>query len=159
MRIVIICLALFIASLSVGMAKGGSISKADDLSKKEFEEVIEYCQNQLPKLWAIMESIKDNGVHIKISSKMKGPGKAIGKDRMVISSRVLTEELSQFPGDRIIIVLYHEFGHIKFNRETDKSQRIPAEHHEFAAFSYSLEAAKRMAKDGDYGPLEMVLHY
>ena len=64
MRIVIICLALFIASLSVGMAKGGSISKADDLSKKEFEEVIEYCQNHLPKLWAIMESIKDDGVHI-----------------------------------------------------------------------------------------------
>ena len=114
------------------MAKGGSISKADDLSKKEFEEVIEYCQNQFPKLWAIMESIKNDGVHIKISSEMKGPGKAFGKDRMVISSRVLKEELPQFPEDRLIILLYHEFGHIKLNRETDKSQRIPAEHREFA---------------------------
>ena len=158
MRNLIVCLALFVAGSSVCLAKGGSIRKADDLSNKEFKKIVEYCQRELPKLWAIMETIKDDGVHVKISGEMRGPGKASGKDRMVIGSKFLIDDMPQFPEDRLIIVLYHEFGHIKLNRETARGQRNPVKH-ELAAFSYSLEAAKKMAEDGDYGPLEQVLHF
>ena len=105
-----------------------------------------------------METIKDDGVHVKISGEMRGPGKASGKDRMVIGSKFLIDDKPQFPEDRLIIVLYHEFGHIKLNHETVKGQSNPAKH-ELAALSYSLEAAKKMANDGDYGPLGQVLHF
>lgn len=152
-------LMLVLLASPLADAKTGSIKRASDLSKKDFQEFLETCPNKLPKFWATLESIRDQGVHIKISADRKmGPGKAAGKDRMVISSYFVMNDLPRFPEDRLIIVLYHEFGHNVFNRKTNQSERNPVKH-EYAAFAYSLKMAVKLAEAGDPGPLKQGLHY
>ncbi len=144
---------------SVCVAGKGSIKRGPDLTKDEFQEVLEKCENSLPKVWAAMNAIKDQGVHIKLSGeKMRSPGKAGGTDRMMISSFHLTNELPNYPEDRLVIVLYHEFGHNLYNRNSSQEERNPTKH-EFEAFSHSLVVAKEMAQNGDSGPLSQVLHF
>ena len=147
---------LIIALPLTCLAKPGSIDRGGSISKEEFKSIVEHCESELPKLWTALQSVKDQGVDIKISNeKMQSPGKASGTDRIVLSSRFITDNLPSFPEDRLIIVLYHEFGHIVFNRNTPRNKRNPVKN-EFAAFSYSLIVAKKMAMAGDYGPLEQV---
>ena len=85
-----------------------------------------------------------------------GSGKASGTDQIVISTFFLTKDLPKFPEDRLVIVLLNEFGHILFNRETDRSQRNPVKH-ELFAFAYSIKTAIKLAENGDSGPLQEVV--
>ncbi|MEX0323273.1 MAG: hypothetical protein AB3N63_14020 [Puniceicoccaceae bacterium] len=155
MRHYLLSLCILIA-LSLNCFGKGSIKRGGSISKEEFQSVIEHCETSLPKLWNAMQAVKNQDVEIRISGeKMSGPGKVTGPGLIVLSSRFLTDNIPAFPEDRLIIVLYHEFGHVVFNRNTPRSKRNP-EKSEFAAFSYSLIIAKKMALAGDYGPLEQV---
>lgn len=150
-----LCILLFLAlPLS---AKTGKLQRAKNLSKQEFTEVLQHVESALPKVWDTLNMIRDNGVNVRLAPERKmGPGKASGTDQIVISSFFLTNDLPRYPEDRLVIVLLHEFGHIVFNRETDRSQRNPAKH-EFFAFAYSIKAAIKLAESGDSGPLEQVV--
>ncbi len=156
MRKFLISLGLLVALTLTGFGKTGSIDRGGSISKEEFQSILEHCQSKLPKLWTAINAVKNQDVHIKISNeKMSGPGKASGIDRIVLNSRFLVKDNPNFPEDRLIIVLYHEFGHIVFNRKTPHNMRNPVMN-EFAAFSYSLMMAKKMAEEGDTGPLLQV---
>ena len=146
-----------LATATCSFAKSGSIHRTNDLSKKEFQAVIERCENELPKLWKTLNDIKDEGVHVKIGKEQKmGPGKASGTDNIVINARFLLNDLPRYPEDRLVIVILHEFGHIVFNRSTSQKERNRVKH-EFFAFSYSMKRAKKMAENGDSGPLKQVI--
>lgn len=155
MRNFLISLSILFALTLTCTAKG-SIGRGGSLNKAEFQSILEHCETNLPKLWSAIQTVKEQDVHIEITNrKMSGPGAASGTDRIVLNSRFLTEDVPAFPEDRLIIVLFHELGHIVFNRNTPRNQRNPAKN-EFAAFSYSLILAKKLALAGDYGPLEQV---
>lgn len=155
MRHYLLPLCLLIA-LSLNCLGKGSIYRGGSLKKEEFQSILEHCETNLPKLWMALEAVKNQDVQIEITNKnMRSPAAASGTERIIFNSKFLTENRPAFPEDRLIIVLYHELGHLVFNRNTRKSQRNPAKN-EFAAFSYSLILAKKMALAGDYGPLEQV---
>lgn len=138
-------------------AKTGNLQRAKNLSKEEFSQVLEHIESELPKVWDTLNTIRENGVNVRLSPERKmGPGKASGTDQIVISTFFLTKDLPKFPENRLVIVLLHEFGHILFNRETDRSQRNPVKH-EFFAFAYSIKAAIKLDENGDSGPLEQVI--
>ena len=151
---------LLFASLlfvSIGSAKDGDFQRTKDLSKDDYSAALEHCEANLPKVWDVLNSIRENGVNVRLTGERKmGPGKASGTDQIVISTFFLTKDLPKFPEDRLVIVLLHEFGHILFNRETNRSQRNPVKH-EFFAFAYSIKAAIKLAENGDPGPLEQVI--
>ncbi len=153
-------IGLLLASLlfvSICSAKVGKLQRANGLSKDDFSTVLEHCEANLPKVWDTLTSIRENGVNVRLTPERKmGPGKASGTDQIVISTFFLTKDLPKFPEDRLVIVLLHEFGHILFNRETDRSQRNPVKH-EFFAFAYSIKAAIKLAENSDSGPLQEVV--
>ena len=151
---------LLLASLllvSVCSAKVGKLQRAKNLPKEEFSQVQEHVESNLPKVWDTLNTIRESGVNVRLAPERKmGPGKASGTDQIVISTFFLTNDLPRYPEDRLVLVLLHEFGHIVFNRETDRSQRNPVKH-EFFAFAYSIKAAIKLAANGDSGPLEQVV--
>ena len=138
-------------------AKTGKLQRAKNLPKEEFSQVLEHVESNLPKAWETLNTIRESGINVRLAPERKmGPGKASGTDQIVISTFFLTNDLPRYPEDRLVIVLLHEFGHIVFNRETDRSQRNPVKH-EFFAFAYSIKAAIKLAANGDSGPLEQVV--
>ncbi len=149
-----------IASLlqaTVAFAKTTKFQRTDGLSKTEFKEALEHCENNLPKVWSALTSIRESNVNIRLSPERKmGPGKAAGTDRMVLSTFFLINDLPKFPDDRLVVVIFHEFGLLLFNRETKQSERDRVKH-EFFAFAYSIKATKALADNGDFGPLEQAI--
>ncbi|OQX39017.1 MAG: hypothetical protein B0D91_02630 [Oceanospirillales bacterium LUC14_002_19_P2] len=106
----------------------------------------------------MLEDIRNQDVQITLSNERKGgPGKAVGEHRIVLSTFYLTNDLPQYPEDRLIIVLLHEYGHILYNRQKARNDQSRVAN-EFAAFRYSLEVAGQLAKKGDTGPLREALH-
>src|SRR5690606_3518823 len=60
--------------------------------------------------------------------------------------------------NRLIVVLYHEIGHLHYFNAIPKGKRNP-EDSEKAAFEYSLQKTKEMAAQNDCLPLETGLQF
>ncbi|WP_211825021.1 hypothetical protein [Kistimonas asteriae] len=153
-----IALSVSILLSSFSQAEEGKIQPGGTLSTSQFRQVVHYCQTHRPRFWGLLVDIRDQDVQIILSNERKGgPGKAGGKHRIVLSTFYLMNDLPQYPEDRLMIVLLHEYGHILYNRQKDRNDRSRVAN-EFAAFRYSLEAAGQLAKKGDAGPLREALH-
>jgi len=71
----------------------------------------------------------------------------------------LTNPKPDYPEDRLIVVLYHEMGHLRYYRLVHSDLRSD-EDSEFWAFEHSLIVCKTIAADQhDGGPLQMALKY
>ena len=114
-----------------------------------------------PKLKALIETAQAEGISINV--QLLGPNGGVGfaqEDQGVtINNYYLRVDDPNFPEDRLIIVLFHELGHLKYFAEVPIDARN-SEDSEFRAFENSLEEARRLAlKQDDGGPLSLALHY
>lgn len=66
--------------------------------------------------------------------------------------RFLLQAQPGFDDDRLVVVLYHEIGHLHYYRRVLPGQRTPIAS-ERAAFDYSLLKTRELAAAGDCGPL------
>ena len=74
-----------------------------------------------------------------------------------MNPKFLINKNENYPEDRLIIVVIHEYGHILYNRKTPKEKRNRIKN-EQAAFEYSIEVAIKMTEEKrDYGPLKQVV--
>ena len=153
-----IAISVFILLSSFSHAEEGRIQPGGTLSASQFRQVIHHCQTHRPRFWNLLEEVRDQDVQITLSNERKGgPGKARGKHWIVLSTFYLVNNLPQYPEDRLIIVLLHEYGHILHNRTKGRHDQSRVAN-EFAAFRYSLEAAGQLAEKGDAGPLREALY-
>ncbi|MGK6340990.1 hypothetical protein ACMGDK_02050 [Chryseobacterium sp. DT-3] len=125
------------------------------------KEIRSECKKNLPKMWKELETIEQNDVPIVFNAQMHGPGRAKGKV-MELNPDFFIKKNLEFPEDRLLIVVVHEYGHILFNRmKGDKLENLSSfdkkVENEFQAFKYSVEWACEYAKNGDKGPLEQVI--
>ncbi|KMT66959.1 hypothetical protein [Catenovulum maritimum] len=148
--------SLFILFLSKAFA--GEVKRGDDLSLEKFEYILSKSMSKLPKLWSVIDQITNQDVNIYITPIEKGLGKARGKNSIYIAPRAFIHDLKAYPEDRLIVVLLHEYGHILFNRQSNRKSNNKAEH-EYAAFKYSVQHALRIAEKGDSGPIRQLVHY
>ena len=114
-----------------------------------------------PRVWAELQWIQQQGTRYAWTTDMQGPAHAIpGRNLIELNPRFLGR--ADYPRERWLIVVWHEYGHILFRRgdsgrggQRSLQDRIASEH---AAFEYSLQRAIDWAKNhGDAGPLREVL--
>lgn len=113
-----------------------------------------------PKLSSLVFLLRQEGyiINIKRLGPNYGPGFVTEHAEIVLNNWYLRGKVSEYSEDRLIIVLLHELGHIKYqaNVPTDKRDQADSE---YSAFENSINGATALAKKGDTGPLDVVLHY
>ncbi len=87
-----------------------------------------------------------------------GPAKAGPKGNIFIDIKYLESEQPNFDDNRLIVVLYHEIGHLHYFMTTPPTKRDIMENEKFA-FEYSLLKTKELAANGDYMPLKTGLKF
>ncbi len=122
------------------------------------------CAQTFPKFYREYQYIKTHDslikrfVFIKTSGPDTGPASASPTDVIRISTRYLESEQPGFDDNRLIVVLYHEIGHLHYFLRTPQANRNPQDS-EQAAFEYSLLKTKEMAETGDCLPLKTGLKF
>jgi len=135
----------------------GDVVRGNDLSQREFDNILNESNHMLHKLWNIIDQIIERDVDVYITPQIS-LGAARGMHSILINPRVFTPNLKNYPEDRLVVVLLHEYGHIVYNRKLNgrTSNRVD---HEYAAFKYSVRQASYIAEDGDVGPIRQLIHY
>ncbi|WP_201977722.1 hypothetical protein [Hymenobacter rubidus] len=87
-----------------------------------------------------------------------GPAAAFPNGAVRLDVRYLQSPQPGFDDNRMVVVFYHEIGHLHYFRTMPQAQRTP-DASERAAFDYSLQATRRLAEAGDCGPLQAGLHF
>ncbi|PWS33828.1 M48 family metalloprotease [Pedobacter paludis] len=121
------------------------------------DKIIDHTEISFPKFYQTFQFIKTNDALIKrfifIDVKGIGPAFASPNGTIKINLDYLKNKKPNFDQDRLIVVLYHEIGHLHYYSTTDRNQWNP-ENSEKAAFEYSLLKTKEMAEKGDCLPLK-----
>lgn len=118
--------------------------------------VIQKAQRSFPKFYKEFESIKIQDTLIRnivfIEDPRSGPAFASPNGTIMINLEFLKNRKPAFDDNRLIVVLYHEVGHLHYFVTTERSERNP-ENSEKAAFEYSLLKTKELAEKNDCMPL------
>jgi hypothetical protein len=125
--------------------------------------VIEEKKASFPKFYKVLHDVLENEPLLKqlafINKKGAGPGKANAQmGRVTINLNNFINKNPQIDDNRMVVILYHEIGHLHYAKNTPVEQKN-SEDNEKAAFEYSLLKTKDMAKQGDCGPLKTGLHF
>jgi hypothetical protein len=75
-----------------------------------------------------------------------------------LDRRYLEHPQPGFDDNRLVVVLYHEIGHLHYFSQVPPAQR-DAQASERAAFDYSLLKTKALAEAGDCAPLQTGLRF
>jgi hypothetical protein len=123
-----------------------------------------YDLDRLPKLSRCVHEAINSGFAIKIErcGPGKNPGMASTSGNIVINNWFLRGMAPEYSEDRLIVVLYHEIGHIKHFRSLELSESDPLPNQaesEYWAFENSLKECLHLHMSGDSGPLRTALHF
>ena len=120
--------------------------------------------SRLPKLQSHVLEARSLGYDISV--ERLGPGHGVGSastdGKLTLNNWFLRGLAPEFSEDRLIVVLYHEIGHIDYFKSSGlvAGDSIPSQtQSEFGAFEKSLEECKKILDQGDEGPLRTALHY
>lgn len=124
--------------------------------------IIEQAKQRFPKFYREFQSIKANDQLIKkirfIRQQGTGPAFASPKGEITINVEFIQTPKPNFDDNRLIVVLYHEVGHLHYYVTTKQTDWNP-ENSEKAAFEYSLLKTKEIAEKGDCLPLQSGLKF
>lgn len=124
--------------------------------------IIEENKTVFPKFYTLFHEVLANEPLLKqitfVNQKTGGPGTANPNGTIALNLDYFIHKKPRFDDNRLIVVLYHEIGHLHYFNRTPRGKRNP-EDSEKAAFEYSLQKTKEMAEQKDCLPLKMGLHF
>lgn len=133
-------------------AQGGENTLPDSIGYS----AIKKSEQSFPKFYKEFQDIRSKDHLIKnlrfIETKKLGPAFASPKGIITINIEFLNNPKPGFDDNRLIVVLYHEIGHLHYYVTTEPAMRT-SENSEKAAFEYSLLKTREMAENGDCLPL------
>jgi hypothetical protein len=104
------------------------------------------------------DSLIKNIFFVRYGGADNGPAKAGPKGNIFIDIKYLENEQPGFNDDRLIVVLYHEIGHLHYFMTVPLPDREIMANEKFA-FEYSLLKTKELAEKGDCMPLKTGLKF
>ncbi len=124
--------------------------------------IIQENKEAFPKFYKLFHQLLANEPLLKqvtfINKKGKGPGFANPNGTVVLDLDFFINKKPRYDDNRLIVILYHEVGHLHYYKKTDRAKWNP-EDSEKAAFEYSLLKTKEMAEAKDCLPLKTGLHF
>jgi hypothetical protein len=140
-------------------AQGGTV-----LDSTEARALVNSCAARFPKFYGEFKDIQKRDTLIKKIVFLRnqdlngGPAKAGMRGNILIDVKYLETEQANFDDNRLIVVLYHEIGHLHYFMSVPPPQRDIMQNEKYA-FEYSLMKTKEMADNGDCQPLKTGLKY
>lgn len=131
----------------------------------EIHNALQFASQQFPKFYheltvcESMDSLIKGIKYYKGKSFQNGtPAKAGAKGFIRIDINYIGSQAQNYDDNRLIIVLFHEIGHLHYFKE-NRGVAIDEKENEKYAFLYSLKRAKELADNGDCGPLTTGLKF
>ena len=156
-NILIAC--FFLANGSVHAQMGKVVDAAT------VDKILAKCEKKFPKFYNAFSYIKTHDTLIKNiifvqpeTTLDNGPAKAGPRGNIFIDIKYLEHEQPGFDDDRLIVVLYHEIGHLHYFMTVPVLDRNPEENEKYA-FEYSLTKTKYLEENGDCKPLKVGLKF
>lgn len=124
--------------------------------------IIEENKTSFPKFYNLFIHLLEKEPLLKqvvfTNKKGQGPGAANPNGTVTLNLDYFINKKPRFDDNRLIVVLYHEIGHLHYFERTPRGKRNPEES-EKAAFEYSLQKTKEMAVQKDCLPLKAGLYF
>jgi len=128
-----------------------------NLSKENFEKAKSVAQTQHPKFWRHVQDTELDGLKIYFTNRQTRPfAWAQGVNTIYISAIPIIKGLSDFSDEKMLIVYWHELGHIISNRASS-GEKISKTQGEYEAFHYSLVKGIEVSQSGDKEILRLLI--
>jgi hypothetical protein len=126
--------------------------------------VLAQAAQQYPKFAAALAEVRQHDpllrrfVVVNNAGPLSSPAAAFPNGAVRLDRRFLEHPQPEFDDNRLVVVLYHEIGHLHYFSTVLASQR-DSQASERAAFDYSLLKTKALAEAGDCAPLQTGLNF
>lgn len=126
--------------------------------------ILTQAARQYPKFTAALAGIRQHDPLLRRFVVVTNPGPpgspaaAFGNGAVRLDRRFLERPQPGYDDNRLVVVLYHEIGHLHYFRTVPPGQR-DSQASERAAFDYSLLKTKALAEAGDCAPLQTGLRF
>jgi hypothetical protein len=162
MRSAVIAVVL---SLGVAFVPAQEMRQQPAVDTATANAVLEAAKATHPKFSHELQDARANDKLIKnmrfirgVPGHDRGPAFAAAAGVITIDLNYLDTPKRNFSDNRMVVVTYHEIGHLHYFEEVPRDQWTP-DHSEQAAFEYSLKKTKELAEKGDCGPLATGVYF
>jgi len=158
-KIVLLFTLVLLCNTVLAQNFGGDVLDSTTASK-----IIQQCAQRFPKFYREFQYVKTHDalikrfVFIRSAGRDNGPAFASPNGTIRIDVKYLESQQPTFDDNRLIVVLYHEIGHLHYFLNTPQPNRN-SQDSEQAAFEYSLLKTKELAEQGDCLPLKTGLKF
>ena len=145
----------------VGWAQMGRAVPVDSATART---ILAQAARQYPKFAQALAGVRQHDpllrrfVVVTNSGPLGSPAAAFGNGAVRLDRRFLEHPQPGYDDNRLVVVLYHEVGHLHYFSAVPPGQRN-SEASERAAFDYSLLKTKALAEAGDCAPLQTGLRF
>jgi hypothetical protein len=157
-------LLLLTAPLLASAQEGVGLGQATPVDSATARALFAQAARQYPKFTQALADVRQHDpllrrfVVVDASGPLGSPAAAFGNGAVRLDKRFLEQPRPGYDDNRLVVVLYHEVGHLHYFRAVPPAQRT-SQASERAAFDYSLLKTKALAEAGDCGPLQTGLRF
>jgi len=162
MRASLLLVALLLGIISLNShAQMGQATPVDEATARA---ILTQAAQRYPKFSAALADVRQHDpllrrfVVVTNPGPLGSPAAAFGNGAVRLDRRFLEQPQPGYDDNRLVVVLYHEVGHLHYFRTVPPGQRT-SEASERAAFDYSLLKTKALAEAGDCAPLQTGLRF
>lgn len=161
MRALLLSLLIGTGAPLVVRAQGevAGLARAVPVDSATARAVLARATQQYPKFAQALADVRQHDpllrrfVVVDASGPLGSPAAAFPNGAVRLDRRFLEQPQPGFDDNRLVVVLYHEVGHLHYFAQVLPGQRTPAAS-EQAAFEYSLLKTRQLAEAGDCAPLQ-----
>lgn len=146
------------------LASCAQMSQATPVDSATARTILARAARQYPKFAAALADLRQHDsllrrfVVVDASGPLGSPAAAFGNGAVRLDRRFLEQPQPGYDDNRLVVVLYHEIGHLHYFSTVPPARRDP-QASERAAFDYSLLKTKALAEAGDCAPLQTGLRF
>lgn len=157
-------LVLLLGVLGMPPRGHAQLGQAVPLDSAAARQLLAQAVHQYPKFSRALADVQAHDpllrrvVVVEATGPLGSPAAAFPNGVVRLDRRFLGPPLPDYEDNRLVVVLYHELGHLHYFRAVPPAQRS-ADASERAAFAYSLLKTRELAEAGDCGPLQTGLRF
>jgi len=140
------------------------MSQATPVDSATARTLLAQAAQRYPKFSAALADVRQHDpllrrfVVVTNPGPLGSPAAAFGNGAVRLDRRYLEQPQPGYDDNRLVVVLYHEVGHLHYFRTVPPGQR-DSQASERTAFDYSLLKTKALAEAGDCAPLQTGLQF
>ena len=140
------------------------VAQAVPVDSATARAVLAQAARQYPKFTRALADVRQHDpllrrfVVVTNPGPLGSPAAAFGNGAVRLDRRFLEQPQPGYDDNRLVVVLYHEVGHLHYFVAVPPGQRT-SQASERAAFDYSLLKTKGLAEAGDCAPLQTGLRF